>query len=66
MAKAEIRKEQEEGPLLDGLKKLMFQITEQNTGNICKILKTLKTKKEESGTEFKTARATKHAKVLTN
>ena len=34
MAKAELRKEQEESLLLDGLKKLGVQIADQNTGNI--------------------------------
>ena len=65
IAKVETRKEQEGGILLDGLKKLMFQITKQNMGNISKIVKTLETKKEESSLEVRTACITKPAKVPT-
>ena len=50
---------------MSGLKKLIFQITEQNMGNIDKIVKALKTKKEESGMKVRIACVTKPAKVLT-
>ena len=63
IAKAEQRKEQEDSLLLDGLKKLMVQINEQNTGNLGKVVDALKTRKEESAGETRTAHVTKPAKV---
>ena len=51
IAKAEQRKEQEDSLLLDGLKKLMVQINEQNTGNLGKVVDALKMRKEESARE---------------
>ena len=62
IAKAEQRKEQEDSLLLDGLKKLMVQINEQNTGNLSKMVDALKTRKEESAGETQTAHVTKPAK----
>ena len=63
IAKAEQRKEQEDSLLLDGLKKLMVQINEQNTGNLGKVVDALKMRKEESAGETRTAHVTKPTKV---
>ena len=67
MAKAELRKDQEESLLLDGLKKLMVQISGQNTDNIGKVVDAIKHRKEESTGETahtaRAARLTKPAKV---
>ena len=67
MAKAELSKEQEESLLLDGLKKLVVQIADKNTGNIGKVVDALKTRKEEflgeTAPTTRAARLTKPAKV---
>ena len=55
--------EQEEGLLLDGLKRLMVQISGQNTDNMTKLMDSLKAKKEETVVEVRTARVTKPTKV---
>ena len=55
MAKAELRKEQEEGLLLDGLKKLMVQISGQNMDNMTKLVDSLKVKKEETAAKVRLA-----------
>ena len=47
MAKAEIDKGKEESLLLDGLKRLVTQISGQNLENMTKLVYSLKTKKEE-------------------
>ena len=63
MAKAEIDKGKEESLLLDGLKKLVTHRAGQNTNNMTKLVDSLKTKKEETVSEVRTARVTKPAKV---
>ena len=65
MAKAELRKEQEEGLLLDRLKELLVQISGQNTNNMTKLVDSLKAWKEETAAEIRLARVTKPAKVPT-
>ena len=63
MAKAEINKGKEESLLLDGLKRLMTQISGQNSENMTKLVDSLKARKEETVAEVRTARVTKPAKV---
>ena len=63
MAKAEVDKGKEESLLLDGLKRLVTQISGQNSENMTKLVDSLKTRKEETVSEVRTARVTKPAKV---
>ena len=62
MVRAEMDKEKEDSLLLAGLKKLVTEMTEQNTGNINKVVESLKTKKKESTMEARMACVTKPAK----
>ena len=67
--KSERRKDREEASLLEGLKKMMLELSEQNTGNIEKVVGVISTKKDESGEicveETHTACVVKPAKVPT-
>ena len=67
--KSEIRKETEDGLLLDGLKQLLFQISGQNAENMSTVVKSLqegflkKDGSSESSSAVRTTKLTKPAKV---
>ena len=62
MVKADWKKETEDGLLLDGLRRLMVQISGQNAENMNVLVESLNTKKDDS---VRMARVTKSAKVPT-
>ena len=63
MARTEIDKGKEGSLLLDGLKRLVVQISGQKLENMAKLVDSLKAKKEETAAEVRPARVTKPAKV---
>ena len=63
MVKAGLEKEKEESLLQDGLKKLVTEISGQNSENLMKLVDSLKDRKEETVCRVRIAKLTIPAKV---